>query len=478
MVLFVSLLIWRNSFVADRLGLLLRRPSVRMSAGLFVLFLFGGSLVKVGNAYAEVGKGATVSVRDQDDHPISGKIVFLRELPLQGPFDPDAADPIQEWTAVTDNGGVARFDSVKESTPGTLFQATVSHNDYPYISAKQQGASRLQLAIRAIEPITTLEHLSIQRLRNILQIWEDYLVFTQMYLIKNDGNQPIDIRAFREDPHHAGLPIRLPTKAKGITVTGVGSNEVVQSTVYWSHFLQAGEVAHVQIQFSVSAKEPTLSFQQKMDYRTEEVEFVIPIQTEYRKIPRLDSISLVGIGFKNQGETGPDGSPLDLRPDMDFKAVWGKSLSPGESYEVDLSGLPFHTPKAPLIVFFISTFVAMLLFGVGFARHRRQSDKRDGEKEFVEEERARILALIEEEMKQHRQGMITDDVLKRRLLPYKRRLALLWAAFSVENEEGKGTNGQGPLDEDHDPLDLHQEGQSSDGKDGKPDEEEKSVSNG
>lgn len=327
-----------------------------------------------------------------DDHPIANTPVFLRAARPRGPFEPTAPKPESEWTGFADANGVATFSSIPRdlTTSGLRLHAVTTYEGLAFESSAitPVDGSKLEITVwdKGLDPSVV----EIQNLRTVVEVWENYLVFTQYYTLTNTGKTALDVKLLPGEKYEKGLPFELPVKAKGINVTGPGESMVVNSTFYWKGVLEPNARANLQVRFSMSIRDPEFEYEQQVDWPTQNVEVVVPIQTKFEKLPRLTELELRPPGFK-ETDRGP--GIFDLRDDIDFVGARGLKLSPGESFSFQLRGLPFHRPKLPWLFVALGLVCAVLV--VVFARREfKAAATRAGREEVrvvLEAQRAALL---------------------------------------------------------------------------------------
>jgi hypothetical protein len=368
-----------------------------------------------------------VTVRGPDGAPLADKPVFLRAARPRGPFEPTAPEPVREWTGFSNADGVALFDITPKGLDGLRVHAVTTHDGQPFESAAVTPGDGTKLTIRAHERTLDPSVVKIKSLRTVVQPWEEYLVFTQFYQLQNSSDLALDIAAIPDPDYERGIPLTLPVKAQGIQAMGPGENAVVDSTVYWKGFMKPGEVVNIQVRYSMSAREPSFVFEQTMEYDADEVEVVVPLQTDFEKLPRLDTVALLAPGFEELGRTQDGKSPLDLRRDMEFLAAWGNPVKKGESFTFKLEGLPFEKPILPWVF-----LIAGIVMALGIVVYARKETARMGSKQGVKDlklafqaERSELLTQLEELERQQRSGMRTQPEYESMKLSLREQLALI-----------------------------------------------------
>lgn len=291
---------------------------------------------------------------------LSNLPVLLQAARPRGPFEPTAPAPEMELTAITNSEGVAVFENVPESliTRGLRIHAIVHYEGISFASTPITPSASAKIDLKVYEKGHDPSGITVTNLRTIVEPWEDYMIFTQFWTLSVNGANAIDVSLLSDPKFERGLPLKLPTKAQGIHVSGAGEASVVNSIVFWQGVLVPHQAVTFQVRFSMSVHSPEFVYEQTMDYPSENIEIIAPLQTQYEKIPRLDNLEMVAPGFEVSAGSGLGG----LRSDMEFLTAVGKKVQPGESFKFALRGLPFEQPIGPWIALFLGIFAAIFVF--------------------------------------------------------------------------------------------------------------------
>ena len=308
---------------------------------------------------------ATVEVVDGiTGEPVAGTGVELKASRPVGPFESKDPEPAKKWAAQTNAKGRAAFDGLSRAVvkQGLEVYATTRENGIEYKSARTTPGDGATLTIEIYPRGTDIESVKIKKLRTVVEPWEDFLVFTQFWTLTVDGNLVIDTEMLPE----GHLPLALPTDAKGIHAFGPGETEVVDSTVQWKGVLRPGETVALRTRFSMSAGASSFVFRQSVDYPADEVQVVLPLQSEHEKVGRLEGASLIAKDFQEVSATR---EVPGFRRDKGYLFARGRSLEAGEAFAVKLTGLPFDQPIAPWAA--LGLGLLGIAFIVGFARKEK-----------------------------------------------------------------------------------------------------------
>jgi hypothetical protein len=302
-----------------------------------------------------------------------GLAVFLRATRPKGPFQTSSPPPAQEWEALTGPNNEAVFSGVPQDlvAQGLRLQAVVIYGGVPFEGPLTVPTSGLRLTVPVYERSPTTDGVEISQLRTIVEPWEDYLVFSQFYTFSNPTNQVIDLTLGESSPD--GIRIELPTKAKGIHADAAGKTKVINSTVFWAGKLVPNQTQVVQVRFSMACTSDSFVYRQSIGLPVREADIVVPLDTRFKKLPRLDDVELAAPGFaKLEAGWGIGG----LRNDREFLIASSRSYKRGTAMEFKLSGLPFRRPLTPWLVL-LSGILAALLVGYKSWRDAAAGPKSD-----------------------------------------------------------------------------------------------------
>lgn len=298
------------------------------------------------------------------DKPLANAAVFLRAARPKGPFEP--TDPKPEWeaTGTTDAQGLATFAEVpkKLAKQGLRLHAVAALDGMTFKSAQVTPAANITLPVKTFDRGYDVSTFKVASLRMIVEPWEDYLVFTQMWSITVNGDRALDTRLLADPDYENGIPLELPLKAQGINVnTPGGETKVVNSTVYFKGVLQPGDPVTLQVRYSMPANSAEFVYEQPVGFPIDNFELIVPIETNFQdKLPRLENLGLRAPGFKPENiRTGFD--IPGLRPDKEFLYATRANLEPGQPLLLQLFNLPYKRPPAPWIALGMGIIGALLV---------------------------------------------------------------------------------------------------------------------
>lgn len=376
---------------------------------------------------------ATVEVVDGiTGDPIPKTGVELKATRPVGPFESRDPEPKKSWTAQTDASGQADFEELSGRVlqQGLEVYATTRHNGIQFESARQTPGDSLNLTIEVYPQGTNADAIKIKRLRTVVEPWEDFLVLTQFWTLTVEGNTVLDTTMLPE----GHLPLELPTDAKGIHAFGPGENKVVDSTVQWKGVLRPGETVALRTRFSMSTGKPSFVFRQSIDYPVDDVQVVVPLQTEHEKVGRLDDASLIAENFESVSATR---DVPGFRRDKGYLFARGRSLEPGESFAVKMTGLPFDRPIGPWVAFGLG--VLGIFFIVTFAG--REKDRLDNPEtrqtalEKLREEREELLDELADLEEAWEDDDVSEVTYETESLRLRERLSLVMRKIDELSDE-------------------------------------------
>lgn len=375
----------------------------------------------------------TVTVKVTDGltkAPVPDAVVFLRAARPKGPFEPTDPEPASEWTAIADANGIAQFASIPATlaTSGLRLHAATTWHGMTFKSAAVPPADKLGLSLDVFEKGVDLNGFKIASLRTVVEPWEDYLIFTQFYMLTNTAKTALDTSMLPGEEFKRGLPIRLPVKAQGIRPSGPGNSMVVDSLVYWKGTIRPNEQIPLQVSFSMAAHSPDFVYEQELAYPVDKLEILVPLQTRFPKMPRLNDVTLTAPGYKMDSGFGLYG----MRNDMEFIGGTRSAINAGDSLKFKIDGLPFHRPVTPFIVLGVALLSAVLI-GVAGRREVRRVQSDAGKKDLkraLEEEREELLEQLVQLRLGLKSGTVTEVEHEEISLRLRERLALVMKKLS------------------------------------------------
>lgn len=296
--------------------------------------------------------------------PLANTAVFLRAARPKGPFEPTDPKPEWETTGTTDAQGVAIFKAVPKrlAKQGLRLHAVAAYDGMTFKSAQVTPAANITLPVKTFDRGYDVSTFKVASLRMIVEPWEDYLVFTQMWSITVNGDLALDTRLLADPDYENGIPLELPLKAQGINAnTPNGETKVVNSTVFFKGVLQPGDPITLQVRYSMPAKSADFVYEQPVGFPIDNFELIVPIETNFQdKLPRLENLGIRAPGFKPEDiRTGFD--IPGLRPDKEFLYAKRAKLQPGEPLLFQLFNLPYERPAAPWIALGMGVLGALLV---------------------------------------------------------------------------------------------------------------------
>lgn len=360
------------------------------------------------------------------EEPLTGETVTLKAFRPNRRSQRQQTELVETWEVETDSEGVAHFDGLA----GELLDerlglfAEVKSSGIEFRSRQKLASEGVELRISTFPTAENLDDVLVERLRTVIEPWEDYVVVVQYWDLTVEGERAIDTRRLENEEFQHGLPLELPTDAKGIHLNGPGESKIIDSTANWKGILRPNRSTQLRLRFSMSANSPEFTYRQRVDYPVQETEFVVPLQTKYDKVPRLDDATLAAPGFEQVEATT---EVPDFRSDNEYLYARGKSLDAGETFVAHVTGLPFKRPAGPWITLGLGLFGMGLI--VAFARRetaRFESDEATGDAiQALEEEREQLLEELAELQRAYEEDAVTEITYETESLHLRERLSLI-----------------------------------------------------
>ena len=278
--------------------------------------------------------------------PVSSAPVILRAARPKGPFEPSDPKPEHEWTGVSDANGQVVFRDVPAdlASRGLRLHAVTLHEDVAHKSDAAVPTPGMKLKLPIFEKTGDISLLEYQAVRLIVEPSEDYLVFSLTVSLVVRSDKALDTSMLSGERFAKGLPIELPLKAQGIHSFGPGTHATVNSTVYWQGVIRPAEPVNLQLRYSIPVRDSRFVYEQRLDYPAKQVDIVVPLQTQFRKIPRLNALSLAVLDFDVQARSDVPGIRQDVET---LYAVAKRPLKAQDSIKMQLVGLPFKRSSGP-----------------------------------------------------------------------------------------------------------------------------------
>jgi len=371
---------------------------------------------------------ATVKVENgPTGEPVERTGVLLKVAPPPRRARQRRPKPIETWESVTDENGIASFSGL----PGALLDdnlqlyAVTSSSGIEFESSHKPLADGAAFELEVYPRASNADDVVVERLRTVFQPWEDFLVVSQRWNLSVRGDRAVDATTLPGERFEKGLPFELPVEAEGIKMFGPGESEVVDNTTYWRGVLQPGDTVSVRVRFSISADSPTQVYRQTVQYPVDQTEVVLPLQTDHEKVGRLASAGLAAKGF---GEVEATRRVPGLRPDNEYLYASGRSLEPGETFAVRMTGLPFGRPVAPWIALALGVAGAGFILAFarrGLARLREDDETTEAAAEVLERERDELLDELAELERSFEVGDVSEITYETESLRLRERLSLI-----------------------------------------------------
>ncbi len=310
--------------------------------------------------------------------PVANAPVLLRAARPKGPFEPTDPEPQREWAGVTDAQGVATFENIPDTLAdtGLRIHALTTHDGVSFKSPVVIPVPGASISLPVFPKTFDPGVLVAKQVRTVIEPWEGYLVFSQMWTLTVRGDAALDTTLISDPAFARGVPLELPIKAQGINVMGASNQtKVVNSTVFFQGVLKPGEPVSIQLRYSMPAKSDRFTYTQRLDYPTEQFDVLVPVNTDYDKIRYLEDLELRSFDLT----LGQRSDIPGLRTDREFIVAIGKDISPKSELSFQLRGLPFERSAAPWYVIAMGLLgaAAIIVFASSSRARHASADSRD-----------------------------------------------------------------------------------------------------
>lgn len=325
-------------------------------------------------AGAIIGEGDArirVTVRGQGDGrydaPLAGQPVELSVI--RPPHQ-----VVETLVAVTGSDGVATF----QATSGAGLQAFARYllperEVFAPTGIALTTAGEHSLAIQDTPVVRDTSVIFSPRLITIAELWEDYIVFTQVISLATD--QPVIFEA-EKGGRDAGYRIPLPKGAAGVRVVQPAeqAESVGDAVMFRGRILPAGEageaptlIVRYSLRHNNAAK---VAWTQEFPFDVENLSVVIPQTSQHAKHPRLN----VDIQVPLCGDAGPVGGVMCFAEYSDsaegvqmlqgsaVRLARGGRVPAGGRMEIVTTGWPADPHIARWAAGFAVLFAAFLAF--------------------------------------------------------------------------------------------------------------------
>lgn len=373
-----------------------------------------------------VGEGtATVDVTVQGlagerfDAPLEGQVVELTVL--RPPHD-----VVERLVAVTGADGVARFAVV--ATEGLQAFARLLRDGketFAPTGVNLRADADHQLTIHDTPIVTDPSSVFASRIVTVVELWEDYLVFTQVFHLATD--QPVIFEAGGEG-RDAGYRIPLPDGAVGVRVVQPAdkAESVGDAVMFRGQIRQAGEGEQAPtliVRYSLRHDNvKKVAWSQVFPFDVENLSVVVPQTSQHEKHPTLDVSLTVPLcdesaapGVMCFNELSDQAEGVQMLQGAAVRLARGGRVSAGGRMDVITTGWP----SDPHIARWASALAVLMaaVFGAVMVRRARTRGAT------VQDDESRLLA--------EREGILARvDVLEQKLAD----AAILEMDYQAERE--------------------------------------------
>lgn len=329
-------------------------------------------------AGAPIGEGTTtvdVTVTglagERYDAPQPGKVVELSVL--RPPHD-----VVERLIAVTGEDGVARFRVA--ATDGLQAFARMLHDGketFAPTGLNLRPDDAHTLAIQHMPIVTDSSSVFASRIVTIVELWEDFLVFTQVFHLATD--QPVIFEAGGEG-RDAGFRIPLPEGAAGVRVVQPAekAESVGDAVMFRGQIRQAGEGEQAPtliVRYSIRHDNvKQVAWSQVFPFDVENLSVVVPQSSQHERHPALDVALNVALcadgvtpGVMCFEELSDRAEGVQMLQGAAVRLARGGRVSAGGRMEVGTVGWP----SDPHIARWATLAAILLALGFGVVMVRR-----------------------------------------------------------------------------------------------------------
>ncbi len=349
--------------------------------------------------------------------------------------------PIKTYSAKAGNAGRAVFTDLK-AIRGANFLAKVTHDGINYDSGPILPSEKPKMVtIDTYEADGNLDNIRVKEMQTTVELAEKYLIFMQTLTIENVGNKSFAPSRAEDPRFEKGFLVTLPGVAEGIHAQAVWNGaQSYETQIEESRIFIKGAIPpagpknralRVQLRYSVKLEGADLTYEQPIEYKTEEIRVIVPRTTQFKKTPVVD-ISMSAPGFET---VGSNKGLTDLRQDMDFLIARGRSALAGEQLTFTVRGYPAHEP----IGRWLMLGGVLAAFVVGHFLYRREKARLETQSpkqrlQALEAERIRLFDRLDELDELYDQGEIGEKEYDVEVAKAREELALILRFVSREQE--------------------------------------------
>lgn len=380
-------------------------------------------------ALAKTSVTVRVMTGGAKSQPLKQAPVILRASRPKGPFEQKDPKPFKEWAGQTNALGQITFSDVPDdlAKQGLRLHAISMYKGMTFKSRAIVPFAGAKLDVVTFEKTADLSKVQLQDWRLIIEPSEGFLVFTQQFKLQVTGDKALDTALLTGEKYEKGLPITLPIKAKGLNIFGPGTHQAIDSTAYWRGVLKPGEPVNLQLRYSMSVRDATFVYEQTLDYPVINADIAVPLKTRFRKVPRMNNLTLAAIGFKAEVRQRIPGVNREVEVLYAQPDNAKKSLERGGVVKLQLRGLPYRQPIGPWIALGLGIlgFIVVLIAGRAAQKKHKSQVNAKVQRDALQREREALfedLAGLEEEFERNEVSAQEYDIESMAL---RERLALV-----------------------------------------------------
>lgn len=375
-----------------------------------------------------------VSAPDDQMNPAAAAGVSVRVSTIEPPHR--VVDTVE---VVTDDAGVARVSLPTAAGRQAYASAQIGGRELfsdQGVALDEPGSGELRIS----ESVTTSDTSSVfaPRLITIAELWEDYVVFTQIWRLSSTGALQVTPESSERT---SGLRIPLPEDASGVRVVQPAEGvQVVDGVLFYQLPIQPAGVDDgdgapaIVVRFSLKHDNASeLEWEQELAFPVENASVVIPQQSGHARHPAIDvaldvplcdssDASVDEMCFAELRDTADGVSMLD---GVAVRVAGGGYGERGSVMRVRTTGWPSPFPLAEVVSTAAVLFALLGLFVLWRREREAGAFAPISEHERLEQARARIHEQAREARAQWLDGVLLESEYEARIAALKEELSVV-----------------------------------------------------
>lgn len=368
--------------------------------------------------------------------PVKGASVLLEAFAGQA--------KVKTYNATSDERGVATFGPLT-AIQGVRYLPRVTHEGVNFPGAALIPEKEVEsLSIDIYGKTYEDSALRVTDLLTFVDLWEGYLVITQMWSLQNGGDKAFDPNGAKGDRYLEGLPLTLPVAAQGVQATIIKDGSSIQARAINNRVLLDQAVPpslpgvaplRVQVRYSIPLESPSVDYEQPTLYPVERAQVAVSLDTRFEKVPTLN-VKMDAPGFP-EVETS-DNVP-GMQPGRRFLVARGARLEAGQPLRFSLDGYPIPEPFGVWIM----VLAAGLIFLVGGWLYRQETGRAQGRTartvllKALHQEREELFEALRDLEDRFDEGELSERRYDMEAAQLRERLALVLRRIQQEEQEAR-----------------------------------------